>query len=340
MADFLSRAMEPIEANTVTYLAAIFADGLSEQYRDDQDSDRESNAQDSDGKPNALDTDTDNPECPVYKKPRRLAVAGASDSEEEIEFTRHKAAPAGFEHNSMRLSETQLAAISPAQSIKQALDEVHHDRLGHKGALATWKEVHRRYQNLSVSLKQVSAYLQDCGTCRKIRATPSDPMTMQKSLPVFHARAITHVDMLTLPEDKEGYAYAYVFVNAFTKYTLIFRAKDKTAQHAATAILQHASIVELTQIIWSDNGSEFVSETSTAVAKAMGSTWQYTVAYRPQANSHVERVNGEILRHIRGLLTYEDTWNSWSPPSVISLTQMAINTRVHSSTGYTPVELT
>jgi len=141
--------------------------------------------------------------------------------------------------------------------------------------------------------------------------------------------------MLALPEDKEGYAYAYVFVNAFTKYTLIFRAEDKTAQHAATAILQHASIVGLTQIIF-----EFVSEISTAVAKATGSTWQYTLAYRPQANSHVERVDGEILRHIRVLLTYEDTWNSWSSPSVISLTHMAINTRVHSSTGYIPVELT
>jgi len=153
-------------------------------------------------------------------------------------------------------------------------------------------------------------------------------MTLQKSLPVFHARAVTHVDMLTLPEDKDGYAYAYVFVNAFTNYTLIFKAKDKTAEHAATAILQHASIVGLTQIIWSDNGSEFVSEISTAVAKAMGSTWQYTLAHRPQANSHVEWVNGEILRHIRVILTYDDTWNSWSSPAVISLTQMAINTRV------------
>jgi len=70
MADFLSRAMEPIEAGTVTYLAAILSDGLSEQYRDDQDSDRESSAQDSDREPSAIDTDTDNPEYQVYKKPR------------------------------------------------------------------------------------------------------------------------------------------------------------------------------------------------------------------------------------------------------------------------------
>ena len=58
--------------------------------------------------------------------------------------------------------QTQLAAISPAQSIKQALDEVPQDQLGHKGALAAWKEVHRRYPNLSVSLKRVAAYVQDC----------------------------------------------------------------------------------------------------------------------------------------------------------------------------------
>jgi len=303
MADFLSRAMEPIEAATVTYLAAILSDGLSEQYRDDQDSKRDATAQDSGREPGALDTDTDDTEYPMYKKPRKLA-AGGSDSDEEIEFIRHISAetPSAL---------AQLAAINQAQSIKQALDEVHNDRLGHKGALAKWKEVHRRYPHLSVSFKRVTAYVQDCGSCQKIRATPSDPMTKQKSLPIFHARAVTHVDILRLPEDKEGNAYAYVFVNAFTKYTLIFRAKDKPAQHAATAILQHASIVGLTQIIWSDNGSEFISEIFTAVAKAMGSTWQYTLAYRPQANSHVQRVNGEILRHIRVLLTYDDTWNTW-----------------------------
>jgi len=82
MADFLSRAMEPIEASTVTYLAAILSDGLSEQYRDDQDNEREAKAQDhqeataqdNDRKPSVLSTDTDDPEYPVYKKPRPLAA--------------------------------------------------------------------------------------------------------------------------------------------------------------------------------------------------------------------------------------------------------------------------
>jgi len=96
MADFLSRAMEPIEASTVTYLAAIFSDGLSEQYRDDQDSNREPIVHDNDREPTVHDvdetsTDSDDPEYPMYKKPRPLA-AGGSESENEIEFTRHKSA--------------------------------------------------------------------------------------------------------------------------------------------------------------------------------------------------------------------------------------------------------
>ena len=74
MADFLSRAMEPIEASTVTYLSAILSDGLSEQYRDDQDNEREATAkddqeaaaQDSDREPSVLSTDTDDHEYPVY----------------------------------------------------------------------------------------------------------------------------------------------------------------------------------------------------------------------------------------------------------------------------------
>ena len=189
MADFLSRAMGPIEASTVTYLAAIFSDGLSEQYRDDQDSDREPSALDGD----ETSTDTDDPKYPMYKKPRQLA-AGGSKSEEEIEFINHKSAgtPAAVEHNSVRRSETQLAAISPAQSIKQAVDEVHHDRLGHKGALATWKEVHRRYQNLSVSLKRVAAYVQGCGTCQK-SALPPQILWHYKSHCRCSTRARSHM---------------------------------------------------------------------------------------------------------------------------------------------------
>ena len=82
MADFLSRATKSIKASTVTYLAAIFSDGLSEQYRDDQDSDREPSALDGD----ETSTDTDDPKYPMYKKPRQLAAGGSESEDEKSDF--------------------------------------------------------------------------------------------------------------------------------------------------------------------------------------------------------------------------------------------------------------
>jgi len=112
-------------------------------------------------------------------------------------------------------------------------------------------------------------------------------MALQKSLPVFHARAVTHVDMLTLPEDKEGYAYAYVFVNAFQKYKLIFRAKDKTAQHAATAILQHRTHTSIHRLLHGSNLRPRV-----VYARARVSAVENRKRRAPRTDSHNE--NGRM----------------------------------------------
>ena len=39
-------------------------------------------------------------------------------------------------------------------------------------------------------------------------------------------------------------------------------------------------------------------------------------------------------------MTNSDNWDKWSTPRVIALVQLVINTKSHTTTGYTPVELT
>lgn len=46
--------------------------------------------------------------------------------------------------------------------------------------------------------------------CAKIRAIPTDPTTMLRALPVYHARAVTNGDVLTLVTDIYGNRYAFV----------------------------------------------------------------------------------------------------------------------------------
>jgi len=235
---------------------------------------------------------------------------------------------------------TGLAALGDPQTAEEALTAVHKARTGHRGAVDTWIDVNRQYPNLHLPFNTVRNFVKDCPECAKIRARPEDPMTLQKSLPVYHARAITNVDLLTLEEDEDGFKYAHVFINAMTKFTVIVPVKDKLAASAALALLKYASTVGVTDTMWSDGGSEYVAEVSQEMARIVGTAWQFTLAHRPQANGTVERANQEILKAIRVLLLFPDTWRKWSSPAVISLVQMAINCRTHGSTKYTPVELT
>jgi len=149
---------------------------------------------------------------------------------------------------------------------------------------------------------------------------------MLRALPVYHARAVTHADVLSLVEDNVGNKYVFVFVNAVTKYTFLVPSKDKTPDSCARSIMAYASVVGMTEIFWSDNGPEYTTQAAQELTRLMGGTWQLTLTYRPQANGIAERMNSEILKGIRVLLLYQDTWERWSSPWVIGLVQLAINT--------------
>jgi transposase InsO family protein len=165
--------------------------------------------------------------------------------------------------------------------------------------------------------------------------------TQVRALPTYHANAITNVDVLTIVKDKHGYQYAFVFINSFTKYTLIFPAKDKTAKTCAMCMLSHALTVGVTECKWTDQGPEFCAEVTQELARILGITRTFSLAYRPQSNGIVGRQNSEILRRLRTLILHKETWNCcWSEPHVIALVQLALNTRVHGTTGYAAVELT
>ena len=232
-----------------------------------------------------------------------------------------------------------IGTIPAPTTYDEAIREVHYSKLGHHGAKATWKEVKKRFPNADIPFIAVQKIVQDCEVCAKIRDVPGDPQAMIRALPTYHARAMTNVDILTLTTDKHGFRYCIVFVNTFTKYTLIFPTKTKEARETAMAMLNYAATVGITETFISDNGPEFAAEVTQELTKILGAAWTFTLAYRPQANGIVERQNGEILRCLRVLLSYQDTWNAWSEPAVIALVQLHLNTRIHGTTGYAPVEL-
>jgi len=144
-------------------------------------------------------------------------------------------------------------------------------------------------------------------------------------------------------DTRHGYLWqslCFRFINATTRCTVLVTSLDETPASCATALMQYAAVVRITEIFRTDNGPEYTAQVTQELTRILGKTWQFTLTYRPQANGIVERQNQEILRHVRVLMLYQDTWGKWSSPWILSLAQLSLNTRIYRSTGCTPVELT
>jgi transposase InsO family protein len=247
----------------------------------------------------------------------------------------------------------QLAAITPRNqeeqdtpattslTLNQMIAEVHNAAVGgHRGVRDTWLEVNRRFPNAKIAVNQIKRYIDDCATCTKIWRTPLDQHTTVRALPVYHARAVTHVDVLEVEEDELGNRYLFVFINAFTKYVVLVPAPDHTAATFCRSLLTLMATVGITEVLWADQGREFLAEASQIMARILGATFTFTIGNRPQANGIVERVNRSILRELRILALRPGFRKRWSEPHVIAIVQLLINTRVSTTTGFTPITLT
>lgn len=231
-------------------------------------------------------------------------------------------------------------ALAAFSTIKQVLDEVHQCPGGHRGALATWRKVQHKYRGSKIPFRLVKDYVDECAVCQKLRTHPDVLESINKALPLYHARAVIHADVLKLNEDQYGNKYAFVFINNVTKYCMIYPAPDKEAANAADALIKLMSTIGLVDVLWTDQGGEFTADTTKLMLKRLGTGLTFTLAHRPQANGTVERLNGEILKEVTLLLENPETWGKWSHPTVISLVQLLLNHRTHGSTGCTPIELT
>jgi len=125
---------------------------------------------------------------------------------------------------------------------------------------------------MPMSFATVQQYVQDCAECSKIRAIPTDPATMLRALPVYHARATTHGDVLTFVTDINGDRYIFFFINATTRYMVLIAAPDKIPASCATALMQYAAEVGILEIFWSDNRPEYTAEVTQELARILGST--------------------------------------------------------------------
>jgi Integrase core domain len=159
-----------------------------------------------------------------------------------------------------------------------------------------------------------------------------------KLFPPSAAFEFVAMDILgPLPKTAIGNRYILVIVDRFSKLTRAIPMRSILAEDVAKLFVEDwYCLYGPPLVLLTDNGTQFVSKFFKTMCKVLGVRQVFTTAYHPSTNGQCERFNRTALEAIIHYVSAnQDNWDE-----LVHITTYAYNTTVHSSTGYTPFELT
>lgn len=224
----------------------------------------------------------------------------------------------------------------PAEQRVEVLRQEHDDVSAcHPGYHKTLRRVQLKYHWPHMS-DFVSKYVRECQNCRANKASNENtraPMTTYR-YGKYPGQNLAMDYIGPYPRSKEGYRFAVVVVDSFTKFVFAQPIRDATA--AITIKFLRREIFSqffVPQIIVSDNGPQFRSESFAQELKKYGIEHWRTAVYHPQANAS-ECANKSIINGMRAYIENKYGHTGW--PIHFDEVVCAYNTSPHSATGMTP----
>lgn len=212
---------------------------------------------------------------------------------------------------------------------------------GHFGVKKTREVISRKYAWSELG-KDVQNYVAECDLCQRHKSHRHKPYGMLQPLPV-PTQAWRHysLDFITdlPPTIVEGHAYdaVIVLVDRMTKFAQYFPTR-KTCDSRALAELLYSSVFLVQgppDSLVSDRGTVFTSEYWSTFCYHLRIQKRLSTAFHPQTDGQTERQNQELEAYLRMFVGWEqDDWGS-----LLAVAQFAYNSKRHSSTGVSPIEL-
>ncbi|NWU73445.1 TF26 protein, partial [Pterocles burchelli] len=119
----------------------------------------------------------------------------------------------------------------------------------------------------------------------------------------------TQVDFTKLPKVGK-YQYLLVLVNHLTHFVEAFPVVRATAKTFIKILLKEIiSRYGTIAVIDSDRGPHFTSRIIRETTELFSMKWEYHTPWHPQSSGKVERMNGEIKKHLTKLMV--ETKMNW-----------------------------
>jgi hypothetical protein len=230
--------------------------------------------------------------------------------------------------------------IPSDDSIKGTILFEAHDSIvcGHVGVNKTARMVGRLFDWPGLR-QDVRRYVTTCIGCQANKPSNQRPIGLLQPLPIPKRRwEMVTMDLITqLPISRQQNDAIIVFVDKYSK--MVHYAPCKTAISAPEVaqiffreVVRHHGIPDS---IVSDRDSRFMSNFWQALWKELGSRLKMSTAYHPQTDGQTEKANRTLEEMLRGYVNYaQDNWDE-----KLLAVEIAVNSSVHESTGFTPYYL-
>jgi hypothetical protein len=222
----------------------------------------------------------------------------------------------------------------------------HNSMVGHLGVAKTTAALRERGFTWPCMQENVQQFVAACPTCQRTDQRRSrvvcDVLPHGGELGTnapFELVAMDTVGPYCDPNNRnDNYKYILVFVDHFTKFVHLEPIVTLTAPEAAGALLKFVCLFGIPEAFKADNGTQFANCIMRNLATQLGFKWQNAIPYRHESNGVVERMNKEVVRHLRVMLC-EKRLSRKRIHELLPLVTRIINSTKSNATGYEPITL-
>lgn len=186
--------------------------------------------------------------------------------------------------------------------------------------------------------QDVKNYVASCNSCLARRGYRPKQKAPLQHIPIaerpFQKVAIDAVGPLVM--SRNGNKWILVLSDYFTRWPEAYPVPDITSKTVAKVLVDYISRHGIMEILYSDRGSNFISDAILEVCKVLGIKKQQTVSYNPQGNGVVEKLNATLVNS----LSYLVNKNQLDWCEHIPLALFAHRTNCHSALRDSPAFVT
>eukprot|EP00112_Aurelia_sp_Birch-Aquarium-sp1_P015743 Seg3512.1 transcript_id=Seg3512.1/GoldUCD/mRNA.D3Y31 product="Retrovirus-related Pol polyprotein from transposon 412" pseudo=true protein_id=Seg3512.1/GoldUCD/D3Y31 len=209
---------------------------------------------------------------------------------------------------------------------------------GHFGIFKTHRRVLENFWWPGLH-RDVCDFVSNCDVCIRVKRLGKRHGCMgQREWPKRPLDLVSIDYLVELPVTARRNIHMLVINDHFSKFIQVYPVKDGTAPTAAKCVLDYCLKFGFPWRLFSDRDPAFESELFQILMKELGVSKIRTTGYNPRSNGLTEQSNAIVkdylTAYVNGKSSSRPDWDTWTRELAF-----AYNTSVHSSTGFTPVEL-